>query len=113
VPGRAPVDLGGPPGARAAAAGRPAVLDVEQPVGHEPVEVELGDVVRDADARRRLFPADRPVLGDDVAVQLPADRLAERRDAGDVGREVLGHSHLRCSSTTLTNRHVDEMSSPL
>jgi hypothetical protein len=55
--------------------------------------VEFGDVMRDADATGGAFPADGFVLGHDEPVQLPPDRLAQRRHAADLLIEgICGHA---------------------
>jgi hypothetical protein len=54
--------------------------------------VELGDVMRDADAGRRAFAADRFGLSHHKTVELPPDRLTERRQTVDLLIEsICGH----------------------
>ena len=45
----------------------------------------------DADALAGLVAADRAGLRDDVPVEVAAHRLGQRRDAGDLLREVVRH----------------------
>jgi hypothetical protein len=104
MPRGAAVELRGPAGAGAAATRWAAVLDLQQPVGLQPIEVELRDVVRDADAGGGPLAAHRLRLRDHEPVQRAADRLAERSDAAQL---VIG-GHDALPPSVLTNTVVDE-----
>ena len=90
---RAPVQLRRSPRARAAAPGQPPVLGVEQPVGDQLVQVELGGVAGQARARGGLVPTHRLGLRDHVEVQRPPRRLGQRANPADLRREVVHPSH--------------------
>ena len=77
--GRAPVELGRTPGARAGASGEPAELGDQQALVDEPVEVELRGVLGDLDTLGRLLAAHRPRLVGDEAVERAAYRVGEGR----------------------------------
>ena len=66
---RPPVELGRPPRARALTTRQPLVVDVEQPVGGEPVEVMGGGAALDPDGLGRPVTADPVGAGDDEVVQ--------------------------------------------
>src|SRR3954471_13008806 len=87
----ASVELGGPPGARAAATFRPSVLRLEEAVLHEAVEVELGDMVGDADASCGLVPAHRRTLRDHEAVQGAPHWSPEAGEPVEPSVEINGH----------------------
>ena len=84
----APVQLRRSSGAGSLAAGEPAELGGQQPVGNEPVEVERGDGSGHSHRRGGLVLADGRSRPDDEPVQRPALRLRQRGDAGDALLEV-------------------------
>ena len=88
-PGVSPaVQLGGSAGARPAAPSRAAVLEDEKSIGDQTVEMELGDVVGDADARRRLLPPDRSRRRADEPIQRTADGITEGSRSIELGIEI-------------------------
>jgi hypothetical protein len=101
----AAVELRGPTGSRAAAAGEPTELDVEEPVLDEALEVELGRVHGHADPCGGLFPSHGVLLRDDELVELAADRLGERGDAGClIGKVHDGAPFLKNETLDVTTR---------
>src|SRR5439155_4294600 len=107
-PGRTAVELRRPAGSRPSPAGRAPVLDVEQPAGHEPVEMELGHMPGDADPGRRLVPADGPHLPDDEVVEPPPCRFRQRRQPNETIAEVLTVHDAHPGSTLLSEIWFDE-----
>jgi hypothetical protein len=89
LPRGAAVELGGAAGARAAATGGAAELDLEQTLVLELVQVELGDVTWHPEAGGGLVAADRAGLRRHPAVEGAAHRLGEGGDAEHAGVEVL------------------------
>jgi hypothetical protein len=78
-------------GAGTASARRSAVLGLEQAFLYETIQVELGDMVGDADTGRRLLSADRRMFADDETVESPAHRFSETGDAVEPGIEIWSH----------------------
>jgi hypothetical protein len=87
----ASVELGGAPGARTAATLWPSVLRFEEAVLDESVEVELGDMVGDADSGGGLVAADRRTLSDDEAVQGAPHRYTETGEPVEPSVEISSH----------------------
>ena len=82
------VALGGASGPGSGASGQPNVVGLEQSLGLQPVEVELGLVPGNADCSRGLIAAYRFALGADVLIQLAAHRIRQHADPGYVPLEV-------------------------
>ncbi len=93
-----PVELGRPPRARALTTRQPLVVDVEQPVGREPVEVMGGGAALDPDGLGRPVTTDPIGAGDDEVVERASGGFAEGTDRGDrvstVPRDRLVHGAL-------------------
>ena len=90
---RTPVQLRRSPRARATAPGQPPVPGVEQPVGNQLVQVELGGVAGQARALGGLVPTHRLGLRDHIEIQRPPRRLGQRADPADLRGEVVHPPH--------------------
>lgn len=92
------VHLCGPPSARTAAAFWSAVVGLDQTIGDETIQVELGDMVWDTNPRRRLLSADRLSLGDHEAIEGAAHRFSQTGQAVEAGVEISIHVFLPCQN---------------
>jgi hypothetical protein len=99
--GGAPVELRRGARPRATPSGQPPVFDIEQTLLDQLVEVELGDVPRQARARGGLIPAHRFPLGYEVEIQRAPRRFGERADPRDLRGEVVQRSHHLLKDTSI------------
>ena len=79
------VELAGSARPRTGPAAQPPELDLEQPLRHQPVEVEARGVERQVEGAGRLLAPDRVGLAHDVLVEPAAGLVDERPDAGGLG----------------------------
>ena len=102
-----PVQLRRPTRPRSLTAGQPAELGGQQPVGHEPVEVERGNRPRNTHRRGGLILADGLAPLHDEPVQGPPLRLGQRGHTGDAFVEVVaGHGRLSPSVRHTSGRRA-------
>ncbi len=104
---RPAIALGRAAGAWTASPGATRVIRLQQAVGDELVEVELGGMHGDADTDRRLLPADRTGLGQDEAIEPASKRLRQRCHALDLVGEPFQVS-LFHPLVILTDSLIDE-----
>ena len=67
---------------------QPAVLDLEEPIGRQPVEMERGEPAPDPDRFGCLVPADGAALFDDVQVQRTPHGILQRADRSEASVDV-------------------------
>jgi hypothetical protein len=104
-----PVELGRTAGAGAAPARGPAVLSLEQAVVHQAVEVELGDVVGNAEPGGGLLAAHWVGLGSNEAIEGAPSRITEGGEAVETDVEVRVQRFLAISGGILSYTRLDEI----